>query len=57
MRHDYTANSHYLTHTFLFRKVGRMYFLNLGVRGLNLGGEKSDRLRLSQTTNKSLGLE
>ena len=28
MKDDYTTNSHYLTHTFLFRKIGRMYFLN-----------------------------
>ena len=34
MKDDYTTNSHYLTYTFLFRKVGRMYFLNLGVKGL-----------------------
>ena len=26
--------SHIFTHIFLFRKVGRMYFLNLGVKGL-----------------------
>ena len=36
MKDDYTTNSHYLTHIFLFRKVGRMYFLNLGVKGLTL---------------------
>ena len=35
MKDDFTANSHYLIYTFLFRKVGRMYFLNLGVKGLN----------------------
>ena len=34
MKDDYTTSSHYLTYTFLFRKVGRMYFLNLGVKGL-----------------------
>ena len=34
MKDDYNTNSHYLTYTFLFRKVGRMYFLNLGVKGL-----------------------
>ena len=34
MKDHYTTNSHYLTHTFLFRKV-RMPFLNLGVKGLN----------------------
>ena len=33
---DYAKNSHFLTYTFLFRKVGRMYFLNLGVNGLKL---------------------
>ena len=36
MKDDYNTNSHYLTYTFLFRKVGRMYFLNLGVKGLNI---------------------
>ena len=30
MKDDFTTNSHYLIYTFLFRKVGRMYFLNLG---------------------------
>ena len=35
MKDDYTTNSHYLSYTFLFnRKVGKMYFLNLGVKGL-----------------------
>ena len=34
MKDDYNTNSHYLTYTFLFRKVVRMYFLNLGVKGL-----------------------
>ena len=34
MKEYYTTNSHYLTYTFLFRKVGRIYFLNLGVKGL-----------------------
>ena len=34
MRDDNTTNSHYLTHTFLLRKLWRMYFLNLGVKGL-----------------------
>ena len=29
MKDDFTTNSHYLIYTFLFRKVGRMYFLNL----------------------------
>ena len=28
------TNSHYLAYVFLFRKVGRMYFLNLRVKGL-----------------------
>ena len=35
MRDDNTTNSHYLTPTFLLRELGRMYFLNLGVKGLN----------------------
>ena len=30
-----TRDSHYLSNTFLFRKVGRMYVLNLGIKGLN----------------------
>ena len=30
MKDDYNTNSYYLNYTFLFRKVGRMYFLNLG---------------------------
>ena len=34
MKDDCTTNSHYLMYTFLFRKVGRMHFLNLGVKGL-----------------------
>ena len=32
MTDDYTTNSHYLAHTFLFRNVGRMYFFNLGAK-------------------------
>ena len=36
MKGDCTTNSHYLVYTFLFRKVGRMYFLKLGVQGLYL---------------------
>ena len=36
MKDDFTTNSHYLIYTFLFRKVGRMYFVNLGVKGLTL---------------------
>ena len=35
MKDDFTTNSHSLAHAFLFRKVGRMYFLNLGVKGLS----------------------
>ena len=31
---DYTTNFHYITYTFLFWRFGRMYFLNLGVKGL-----------------------
>ena len=34
MKDDYTTNSHYLTYTFLLRKVRRIYFLNLRVKGL-----------------------
>ena len=33
---DYMTNYHYLTYTFLFRKVGRMYFLNLERKGESL---------------------
>ena len=36
MRDDYTTNSHYLTYTFLFEKVERVYFLNVEVKGLKL---------------------
>ena len=42
MKDDYNTNSHYLTYTFLFRKVGRMYFLNLGVKGL-----KGDKIKIN----------
>ena len=34
MKDDCTTISHYLTYTFHFRKIRRMYFLNLGVKGL-----------------------
>ena len=34
MKDDYTTNSHYLTYIFPFRKVWRIYVLNLGVKGL-----------------------
>ena len=34
MTDEYTTNSHYLTHIVHFRKVGRMHFLNLGVKRL-----------------------
>ena len=33
MKDDYATNSHYLTYTVSVWKVGRMYFLNLGVKG------------------------
>ena len=33
MKDDYTTN-YYLIYTFLLKKVGRMYFWNLGVKGL-----------------------
>ena len=32
----YTTNPHHLTYTFLLKDDGRMYFLSLGVEGLNL---------------------
>ena len=31
MNDDHTTNYHYLTYTFLFKMVGRIYVLNLGV--------------------------
>ena len=31
----YTTNSHNLTRTFLLKMLGRVYFLNLGVKGLS----------------------
>ena len=34
MTDDYTINYHFITYIFLFEKVGRMYFFNLGVKGL-----------------------
>ena len=34
MKGEYTTNSHYLNYILIFEKVGRMYFLNLGVKGL-----------------------
>ena len=34
LTNNYTTNSQYITHTFLFWRVGRTYFLNLGVKGL-----------------------
>ena len=33
MKHNYTSNSHYLTCTFLLKKVRRILFWNLGVKG------------------------
>ena len=33
MRDDFTSNSYYLTYTFLLKRLGRMYFSNLGVKG------------------------
>ena len=35
MKVDYTTNSHYLTYTFLFKRLGECAFLNLGVKGLS----------------------
>ena len=34
MEDDYTSNSHYITSTFPFQKVGRVYLLNLVVKEL-----------------------
>ena len=34
MKDDYTTNSNYLTYIFSLWRVGRMCFLNLGVKGL-----------------------
>ena len=34
MKDDYTTNSHYITYTFSLYEVGRMYFLDLWVKGL-----------------------
>ena len=41
MKDDCTTNSHYLTYTFFFRKVGAM---NLGVEGLNLATSQQAKL-------------
>ena len=35
MKDDYTTNPRYLTYTFSLYKVGRMYFVSSGVKGLN----------------------
>ena len=42
MRDDYTTNSHYRTYIFTLYKVRRMYFLNLGVKGLKFHGERKE---------------
>ena len=54
MKDDYTSNSHYLTCTFLFREVGRMFFLNLRMKGLKsweneLGSERAEVERATKT--------
>ena len=33
MREDYTTYSHYITHTFLFKRLGECTFMDLGVTG------------------------
>ena len=35
MNYGYTTNSHYITYTFLFERLGEFLFLILGVKGLN----------------------
>ena len=35
MKDDYTNNSHYLTYTFLFKRLGECNFLILEMKGLN----------------------
>ena len=34
MKDDYANSSHYLTYKFLLKRLRRMYFMNLGVKGL-----------------------
>ena len=34
MKYDYATNSHYLTHKFLFKRLGEFTYVNLGVKGL-----------------------
>ena len=34
MKDDYSTNSHYLTYTLFYRRLGELFFLNLGVKGL-----------------------
>ena len=60
MKDDYTINSRYITHTFLIytRKVGRMHFLNLGVKGLiHLHADgawlKKPRMKPSRSSRKT----
>ena len=38
LKDDSCTSSHYLTYTFHFKKVGRMYFLSLGLKGFKCGG-------------------
>ena len=55
MKDDYATNSHYVTYTFLFKKVGRMWFLNLGVKRLMRDATWSaDRADVATVTTERL---
>ena len=57
MKGDFTTNSHYLVYTFLFRKVGRMHFLNLGVKGLiQTKGHVAALVRFNEPKNNPLSV-
>ena len=51
---DYTTNSHYITYTFVFKKVGRMYFLNSFTSGPNLGGARPRPQPVAAQTRRAL---
>ena len=59
MKDDYTVhtiNSHYLTYTFFFKLFGRMYFLNLGVKGLTYARHDTWRIPVHKCISLSLPL-
>ena len=58
MGDDYAStNSHYITYTFLFKKVGRMYSLNQGVIGLIISRPLEWHVLLSNVFPRVLRIE